>query len=398
MKIGVYGGTFDPPHLGHMEAARAAMAALDLDRLFFIPDYLPPHKKLPDEGAGPEDRLAMVSLMADGLGPKAQALDLELRREGKSYTADTLADLRRDYPEDELWLLMGSDMFFTLQNWHAPEEIFSLAGIAAFARSREDRKKEMDRQALLLESDYGARVRVLDLPQITEISSTLLRDDLGKGRDAEFLWRPVYGYILRQGLYGTRADLRNLTDDQLRAVSWSMVRAKRIPHIQGTEAEAVRLAQRWGAHPELARRAAILHDCTKYLTLEEQLHLCEKYGILLDNLERVTVKLLHAKTGAALARHLFGQPEEVCQAIYWHTTGKAGMSTLEKVLYLADYMEPSRDFDGVEELRRLAYQDLDQAVILGLSMTVEEMAQRGVPVHSNTLSALEDLKGKSTQC
>lgn len=398
MKIGVYGGTFDPPHLGHMEAARAAMTALDLDRLFFIPDYLPPHKKLPDEGAGPEDRLAMVGLMADGLGPKAQALDLELRREGKSYTADTLADLRRDYPEDELWLLMGSDMFFTLQNWHAPEEIFSLAGIAAFARSREDRKKEMDRQALLLESDYGARVRVLSLPQITEISSTLLRDDLGKGRDAEFLWRPVYGYILRQGLYGTHADLGNLTDDQLRAVSWSMVRAKRIPHIQGTEAEAVRLAQRWGAHPELARRAAILHDCTKYLTLEEQLHLCEKYGILLDNLERVTVKLLHAKTGAALARHLFGQPEEVCQAIYWHTTGKAGMSTLEKVLYLADYMEPSRDFDGVEELRRLAYQDLDQAVILGLSMTVEEMAQRGVPVHSNTLSALEDLKGKSTQC
>ena len=398
MKIGVYGGTFDPPHLGHMEAARAAIVALDLDHLFFIPDYLPPHKELPEEGAGPEDRLAMTALMADGLGPKAQALDLELRREGKSYTVDTLSALRRDYPEDELWLLMGSDMFFTLQNWHAPEEIFSLAGVAAFARSQKDKREALDRQALLLESDYGARVRILELPQITEISSTQLRDDLSRGRDVEYLWKPVYGYILRQGLYGTHAALKHLTDDQLRAVSWSMVRAKRIPHIQGTEETAVRLADRWGADSELARRAAILHDCTKYLTLEEQLHLCEKYDILLDNLERVTVKLLHAKTGAALARHLFGQPEEVCQAIYWHTTGRAGMSVLEKVIYLADYMEPSRDFDGVEKLRRLAYQDLNQAMILGLSMTVEEMAQRGVPVHSNTLSALDDLKGKSTQC
>lgn len=189
------------------------------------------------------------------------------------------------------------------------------------------------------------------------------------------------------------ADLRKLDDADLRAVSYSMIRAKRIAHVQGTEQEAVSLARRWGANEMHARRAAILHDCTKYLTLEEQLLLCEKYQVKLDDMERVAVKLLHSKTGAALAEHLFGEEQEICQAICWHTTGKAGMSLLEKILYIADYMEPTRDFEGVERLRKLAYQDLDAAVLLGTEMTIEEMVRYGNPIHPNTLAARDYLKG-----
>ena len=93
MKIGIYGGTFDPPHLGHMEAARTAMEQLGLDRLLIIPDREPPHKELEGNAASPEQRLEMARLMADGLGPRAEASDLELKREGKSYTADTVEAL-----------------------------------------------------------------------------------------------------------------------------------------------------------------------------------------------------------------------------------------------------------------------------------------------------------------
>ena len=93
MKIGIYGGTFDPPHLGHMEAAKAALDQLGLDRLLIIPDREPPHKDLAAEAATPQQRLDMAALMADGLGPRAEASDLELRREGKSYTADTVEEL-----------------------------------------------------------------------------------------------------------------------------------------------------------------------------------------------------------------------------------------------------------------------------------------------------------------
>jgi len=166
-----------------------------------------------------------------------------------------------------------------------------------------------------------------------------------------------------------------------------MMRAKRITHVQGCEQEAVRLARHWGADPDKAARAAILHDCTKYLEMDEQLQLCAKYGIVLDELERRAVKLLHSKTGACVARHVFGADDEICQAIFWHTTGKAGMALLDKILYMADYMEPNRDFPGVERLRKLAYEDLDAAVIAGCETSIQEMDERGLEVHANTLAA-----------
>ncbi len=395
MKIGVYGGTFDPPHMGHMESARAAVEILKLDKLLLIPAKLPPHKQLPRDAAGPRDRLAMTALSADGLGlgDKAEALDMELRREGKSYTVDTLEELRVQYPRDELWLLIGGDMLLMFRRWFEYRRILGLARIAAFARTKSEMEK-LRAQEASLNAECGERVSVIELPHIHEVSSTEVRGLLEEGRGCGRLWVPVYGYILREGLYGTHADLKKLSDDDLRAVSFSMIKAKRIPHVQGTEATAVELAMRWGAEPAKARRAAILHDCTKYLALEEQLQLCEKYGILLDSLEQNTLKLLHSKSGAALAGHMFGEPEDVCGAIYWHTTGRAGMNTLEKIIYLADYIEPSRKFDGVERLRALAREDLNAAVMLGLEMTVEEMGERGMPVHPNTAEALDWLKGQ----
>ena len=391
MKIGIYGGTFDPPHLGHMEAARAAIGALGLDRLIFIPAKQPPHKALSDESATPEQRLDMTRLMVDGLLlPKITTVsDLELNRIGKSYTVDTLRALKEQYPQDELWLLMGTDMFLSLQTWYQAEEIMKLAAIAAFARTESDSGEMMEIQGRYLSQNYGAKVCIVQLPEIREISSTQMRAQ----KNADGLWPPVWGYILREGLYGVDRPLNGLSDADLRAVSYSMIRAKRIPHVQGCEEEAVRLAQFWGANEEHARRGAILHDCTKYLSLEEQLVLCARYGIELDDMERGAVKLLHSKTGAALAKFVFGEPEEVCQAICWHTTGKPDMTLLEKILYIADYMEPTRDFDGVERLRKLAYEDLDAAVLLGTEMTVEEMRGYGSPVHPNTLAARDFLKG-----
>ena len=403
MKIGVYGGTFDPPHLGHMEAAKAAVKAMGLDKLLFIPAAQPPHKDLPSLGASGEQRLEMTALMADGISLElkragmAQADPIEFGRTGPSYTADTLALLRERYPQDELWLLMGTDMFLTFPDWREPERIASLTGLAAFAREDGD-EESLNWQASLMRERFGARVELIRLDKVTEVSSTEVRALLAghseKARGS--LWCQVYGYILLQNLYGANADLKRLGIEDLRCASWSMVKAKRVPHIRGTEEEAVRLAKRWGADPELARRAGILHDCTKYLDLDAQLKLCEKYDIVLDNLERKTVKLLHSKTGAAIARHVFGEPDEVYEAIYWHTTGKANMKTLEKVLYLADYIEPSREeFEGLGELRKLAYEDIDKALLLGCELTIQDMKARGNQVHHNTQEARDFLKGRS---
>ena len=393
-RIGIYGGTFDPIHTGHMAAARGACQALGLDRLLLIPDGTPPHKELAEGSATPGDRLEMARIAADRLGAKCpvEVLDIEQSRAGKSYTCDTLRALRQRYPRDELWLLMGTDMFLTLHQWREPETICALAGICAFGRSAGDGKDTFAPQKKRLKERYGARVKIIGLPDLVEVSSTQLRAALAAGERPDALDESVYGYILRRRLYGTRADLTRLGWDDLRACSYSMIRAKRIPHVRGCEEEAVRLARRWGANPDDARAAAILHDCTKYLNLEEQLSLCEKYGILLDDMERVTLKLLHAKTGAAIAGEEYGMSEAICSAIYYHTTGRADMTQLEKILYIADYMEPSRDFDGVERLRELVYRDLDAAVRLGLEMTIEEMKGYGSPVHEKTLEALDFLR------
>ena len=396
MKIGVYGGTFNPPHLGHLTAARAVFELLGLDLLLLIPAGLPPHKELPAGSPTAEQRLEMTRLAGEqlGLGDKVRTLDIELERGGRSFTSDTLAQLKAQYPDSELWLLMGTDMFLTLQAWHEPEKILSLAGIAAFGRTEEDTEELFSAQRNYLYQTYPqARIFTLTIPGVIDVSSTELREKLAKGQGGNLLAPAVYGYILREGLYNTDADLKRLPISRLRPVALSYLKHRRIPHVLGTEQEAIRLAERYGADVEKARVAALLHDCTKKLDMPAQLALCGQYGIALDELEQKALKLLHSKTGAAIARDVFGVDDEVYSAIWYHTTGHADMTTLEKIIYLADYIEPSRDFPGVDTLRKVCYEDLDKGLLLGLEMTIEEMTAMGNPVHRATVEARDWLKG-----
>ncbi len=397
MRIGIYGGSFNPPHLGHLAAARAAMAALGLDRLVFVPAGGPPHKELAPGSPGLEQRLEMTGIAADQLltPGAAEVWDTELRRAGKSYTADTLEEAAARWPGDELWLLMGTDMFLTLHQWREPGRILELAGVCAFGRTEADGEAVFAPQREFLRKTYqGARIATITVPGLVDVSSTRLRELLARGEGRDFLPEAVYGYILREKLYGTHADLKRLGLDELRCVSYSMVYAKRLAHIRGCEEEAARLARRWGADEGRMRRAAILHDCTKYLTVREHLDICEKYGVELCPLERSTDKLLHAKSGAALAKYVFGFGD-IYDAILYHTTARAGMSLEEKILYIADYMEPNRAFPEVGELRRLAYTDLDAAVGMGTSLSVQEMVRRDKELHHDTRDAFE-YYGKGT--
>lgn len=391
MNIGIYGGTFDPPHAGHIAAAQAAMETLHLDKLLLIPDAQPPHKQLPEGSAAPQQRYDMTVLATASLGKRAEVSDMELRRAGVSYTADTLAALRAQYPEDTLYLLMGSDMFLSLHTWRRPEDIVALAHIAPFSRETEDESAAFDAQKAYLEQHFAAQVTVIPNPQVVEVSSTEIRARLARGQGGELLPPPVWGYIQRERLYGTRTDLTHLTPEALRPIALSYLKPKRMPHVLGTEQEAVRLAEKYGADVTKARIAALLHDCTKKLDMDEQLALCRQYAIPLDELEQKALKLLHSKTGAAIARDVFAVDDEIYNAILYHTTGKPDMTLLEKIIYLADYIEPTRDFPGVETLRRTVYEDLDRGLLLGLTMTIDEMEEMGNPVHHMTRDARDYL-------
>jgi nicotinate-nucleotide adenylyltransferase len=198
----------------------------------------------------------------------------------------------------------------------------------------------------------------------------------------------VYARIIKDRLYGARPDLSWLRDR-----AREMLDEARVPHVDGCEAEAAELARRWGADERSAREAAILHDITKRLDPAGQALLCERYGIEPDDIEAANPKLLHAKTGAAVARAVYGARDDVYGAILWHTTGREGMSLLEKIVYIADYIEPTRDFEGVDRLRETAYADLDAAVAHGLELSVRDLDSRGMTPHPNSLRALQFLKG-----
>lgn len=377
MRILIYGGTFNPPHAGHVRALKTASEALAPGKTLMIPDSIPPHKALADGSPPAEDRLEMTRLAALSV-PGAEASDMELRREGRSYTSDTLRALRAQYPDDELVFLLGTDMLLSLPTWHEPEVVCSLASIAVFSREQ-GRESEIREGAERLRRDFGATVYEI-AGEPVEISSTALREMLARREGRALLPREVYGYIIRRRLYGAKPELA-----WLRKRAYSYLKPKRVAHVQGVEEESVRMARRWGASVEAAAEAAICHDITKALDREAQLRLCDKYAIMTDEYERVSEKLLHAKTGAAFAVDLFGLSDDVALAIRFHTTGRPGMPTLEQITYLADYIEPHRSgFDGLEELRQVCYEDLDRAMELATRMSIDEVRGKQLPCHENT--------------
>lgn len=390
MRIAIFGGSFNPPHKGHLHSAICAAAQLGSDRFLVIPDYQPPHKELAAGSPSPEQRLELCRLCFAEV-PGVECTDIEISRGGRSYTADTLRHLRALYPDDELILLVGTDMFLNITQWYDAEYILTTASVAAFQRAPDERAY-LEAKSEDLHSRFGTKTELIDSVPFP-VSSTEIRRALPERRGNELLTDAVYAYIIRSRLYGAEVNL-----DWLRGKSYAMLKPRRIPHVRGCEEEAVRLAERWGCDPVMAAEAAILHDCTKKLELQEQLALCEKYGYQPDLLERVSSKLLHAKTAAELAAAEFGCCAEVVSAIRWHTTGRADMTLLEKIVYLADYIEPTRSFDGVDRLRALAYENLDRAMLLGFEMSLEDISAQGNPVHQDTVAALtwfqERLNGK----
>ena len=384
-KIGIYGGTFNPPHTGHLQAAKQAVEVLDLDMLLMIPDRIAPHKDIPAGSPTPEQRLEMLRIALVG-EEKIQPSDIELRHEGVSYTYLTLEALKEQYPEEELILLMGTDMFLSFDCWKEPERICGLASLGVFYRGEKGEKEKILAQKEALEAK-GARVELVE-NDIINISSTQLRRLLAFHAADEFLPAGVGDYIRENGLYDTAAQWKNLPMEELEPIVIRLLHPNRVAHVLGCRDEAVKMAAHWGEDVTNAARAGILHDITKVLDGPLQLTLCAAYGKVLSDFSRKYPKTLHALTGSLVAEKIFGENEAVVEAICNHTTGRANMTTLEKIIYVADYMEPCRDFPGVEKLREFAYSDLDAALKLGLEMTLEHLARQGNEVSPESREAL----------
>ena len=384
-RIGIYGGTFNPPHIGHIQAAKEAVTALGLSKLYLLPDRIPPHKVLPEGSATPEQRLEMLRIaVADCT--EIEVSDMELKREGPSYTYETVTALKRKHPGAELVLLMGTDMFLSFHTWRNPDIILANASLGVFYRGEKGEAAAIE--ARKAEMEHFGHTVYLVKNEVVQISSTQMRRLLAFRCAGEFLPEGVLDYIRENRLYDTRAPWKDLPMEQLEAVVIRLLNPNRVAHVLGCRDTAVELARHWGADETDAARAGILHDITKAIDGPLQLTLCDAYGKILSDFSKRYPKTLHALTGSLVAERIFEENSQVVSAIEWHTTGKADMSLLEKIIYIADYIEPNRTIPGVERLRSLAFTDLDAALKMGLEMTLEHLKKQGSEVSPESREAL----------
>ena len=264
--------------------------------------------------------------------------------------------------------------------WYQFEYLIEQCTLACVARE-DDQELEMLEKIRSLQRLHGAKALLIGHTPLA-MSSSEIRERLRLRLRAGLLDDKVYSCIIRNGYYGALPEL-----SWLREKAYALLEPERIAHVVGCESEAVMLAKTWGEDPDNAAEAGILHDITKKFRGEEQLKLCRKYGIVYDEAEEKNTVILHARTGAAMAKELFNISDEIAAAIRWHTTGKKDMTTLEKIVYLADFIEPTRDFPGLDALRALAYKDLNAAMALALSMCMGDLRRRGGDIYKDTLEA-----------
>lgn len=189
MRVGLLGGRFDPPHLGHLLLAEEALESLQLDELWLVPAKAPPHKSA---AATAEHRHAMT-LLAAADHPRLRVSRLELDRDGSSYTVDTLATVRADLPDADLFLILGADAVAELPSWHRPADLVDLAQVVAFPRGGEDRPELPEDLAPSVRFEAGRRF---------DCSATEIRERFRAGRSVRYLIRPdVEAYARKHGLY-----------------------------------------------------------------------------------------------------------------------------------------------------------------------------------------------------
>ena len=176
------------------------------------------------------------------------------------------------------------------------------------------------------------------------------------------------------------------------------MKSARFKHSKNVAKEAVRLARKYGADVKKAEIAGILHDATKETEGEEQMELIRRAGIELSELEQSSPKLWHAISGAAFVQVELGiDDQEIIDAIRYHTTGRAGMTLLDKVIFIADFISADRDFEGVDKLRKLAEKDLDEVVLEGMSFTMADLAQRKLTIAPDTFNGYNEMAARKAQ-
>ena len=400
-RIGLFGGSFDPPHRGHRKALSAFLREAELDLVFVVPSGISPS---PGKGnvsgfATPTQRLEMARLAFTPVSEKVRILDWEIRAEGVSYTYLTVARIRREYPDSELYLLIGTDQFLRFdQTWRRADEIMRTCTLCVMDRDGEEgetlKQKKRDLEKI------GARCLLLK-EKAYIISSSEIRRQLQKVEYSAALVPAVHEYITLHGVYQKQSRQKRELLCRLK----KELSRERLSHVLSVERETALLCRLF-AYPKSQelRTAALYHDLTKEKSVSEQLDVMDRFGYIPSDFDLAAPAILHGRTAALLAAHE-GLSDFACHAVSVHTTGCANMSLADKILYFADVIEETRTHPACQKARSDFYNYLpdglaerkvflDRSIIRQMEDMFASLRSAGRPVHPDGIAALEDLKRK----
>ena len=377
MKVAIFGGAFNPVHREHVNLAKEAVKKLNLDKIIIMPTAVSPHKsgRLSADFA---HRFEMCRIAFSSI-PQAEVSDYEYTRGGVSYTYLTCEHFAEIYPDAERYLLIGSDMLESFGGWRYPERILKCFALVACAR---ETTSGFAQAKARVEEQF--KTEVIALPYVGErVSSTQVRTLACLGEDVKrFVNDGVWQYIERQGLYG----VGGLKGGGLKGVK-CLLSEERWAHTVRVAEMCASNASRANLTESEAITMGALHDCAKCL---------KKDSPLLNGFippEDVAPPVMHQFSGAFVAENYFGVTDrKLLDAIACHTTGREDMTDADVLLFLADLLEEGRDFDGVEELRKLFKTDMRACLKEALKRQLLYLESTGAPIDERTLKAYNFIK------
>ncbi len=385
-KLGIMGGTFNPIHYAHLLSSSYVFEKYNLDKVIFIPTGEPPHKRNINIASG-EHRYNMVNLAIKD-NPNFLISNIEIKRDDITYTIDTLRQIKSMCNENtELYFITGTDTINQVYNWKETENIFKLCKFIVTTRPN----YVLDDNTKNLIDKHKNKIYFCEIPKL-EISSTNIRKRVEQEKTITYLLpKNVEEYIYENNLYKT--DFFKKYEKQLNILKQNLTE-KRFNHSIQVAKEAKNLAIQYNVDKEKAFLAGLIHDCCKCFSLSKIYETCEKYKFELDNVLQKQPYLAHSFLGYYIAKDIYSiQDEDILNSIKYHTTGRENMSNLEKIIYVADYIEPTRPyFDGIYEARELAYKNLDRAIQYILKNTIQFNTEKGRIIHPLSIEAYEYYK------
>lgn len=387
-KIGLLGGTFNPIHKGHINIAMSALSDYSLDEVWFIPNGCPPHKTIENDVSA-ISRYNMVKCATE-FNNRLYVKDIELNANDYNYTYITLKKLSSKYVGYTFFFIIGEDSLVTFDSWNRPDEICRYASILVAARSKNtDILKNLISE---YSTKYNTNFLYLNCNYI-DISSSDLRNML-KNNDInvnKYISENVLRYINEHFLYNNIdiSDYVPYADimDDLR----SILKPKRYEHTLGVMHTAINLGMRYDIPIEVLRYAALLHDSAKSYKNDELKQFCENNNIPITMSEYKALHLLHGKVGAHIAKNKYHITDtRILDSIIYHTTGRANMTILEQIVFVADYIEPGRHkANRLDEIRHMAYYDINIATAMILQDTISYLTDTGAYIDDKTNKTYE---------